>query len=198
MTTYSFVQYNVLEDLVYFQGTPTPGLVDLINDNKDNIPSIEAIIQHSTTGQLTLLNPSASIAIISFLEDTPEINLSNSKNVILKIEFEDDEITGNVDIVSKNLDGTKTYITKGGWDIIIIKPPKYPTLGKCRNCLKLAFDEDNDFNFTGNIGGSWNGTWKNGQKVYSVNIPTFPTQHSSLQFIQIIEYFGNLILHIQD
>jgi hypothetical protein len=178
MTTYSFVQYNVLEDLVYFQGTPTPGLVDLINDNKDNIPSIEAIIQHSTIGQLTLLTPSESIAIIGFLEDTPEINLSNSKNVILKIEFEDDEITGNVDIVSKNLDGTKTYITKGGWDIIIVKPPKYPTLGKCRNCLKFTFDQSNSFNFTGNIGGNWDGTWKNGQKVYSVNIPTFPTNIS--------------------
>lgn len=179
MTTYSFVQYNVLEDLVYFQGTPTPGLVDLINNNKDNIPSIEAIIQHSTIGQLTLLTPSESIAIIGFLEDTPEINLSNSKNVILKIEIIDDVEVGNVNIVSKNLDGTKTYVTKLGIGPLIIKlPPKYPTLGKCRNCLKLAFDEDNDFNFTGNIGGTWNGTWKNGQKVYSVNIPTFPTNIS--------------------
>jgi hypothetical protein len=154
MTTYSFVQYNVLEDLVYFKGTPTPGLVDLINENKDNIPSIKAIIQNSTIGQLALLSPSASIAIISFLEDTPEINLSNSKNVILKIEIIDDTEIGNVDIVSKNLDGSKTYVTKGGPLIVvgdIIKFPKYPTLGKCRNCLKLTFDEDNNFNFTGLI-----------------------------------------------
>jgi hypothetical protein len=114
MTTYSFVQYNVLEDLVYFQGTPTPGLVDLVNENKDNIPSIRAIIQNSTIGQLALLPPSASISIINFLENTPEINLSNSKNVILKIEIIDDIEIGNVDIVSKNLDGSKTYVTKGG------------------------------------------------------------------------------------
>jgi len=179
MTTYSFVQYNVLEDLVYFQGTPTPGLVDLINDNKDNIPSIEAIIQNSTTGQLTLLSPTASIAIINFLEATPEINLSNSKNVILKIEIINNITIGNVDIVSKNLDGTKTYVTKGGLLIVvgdIIKLPKYPTLGKCRNCLKFTFfNQTHNFNFTGNIGGTWDGTWKNGQKVYSVAIPTFPS-----------------------
>jgi hypothetical protein len=80
MTTYSFVQYDVLKDLVYFKGTPTPGLVDTINENKNDISSIRDIIQNNTTGQLNLLPPSASITIISFLEDTPEINLSNSKN----------------------------------------------------------------------------------------------------------------------
>ena len=48
-------------------------------------------------------------------------------------------------------------------------------MGKCRNCLKFTFDEDNEFNFTGNIGGTWDGSFKNGQKVYSVDIPTFPT-----------------------
>ena len=78
MTTYSFVQYDVLKDLVYFKGTPTPGLVDTINENKNDISSIKDIIQNDTTGQLTLLPSAASIAIINFLEATPEINLSNS------------------------------------------------------------------------------------------------------------------------
>ena len=181
MTTYSFVQYDVLKDLVYFKGTPTPGLVDTINENKNDISSIKDIIQNDTTGQLTLLPSAASIAIINFLEATPEINLSNSKNVILKIEIIDDIEVGNVNIVSKNLDGTKTYVTKSGLLIAvgdIIKPPKYPTMGKCKNCLKFLFDPDNSFNFTGNIGGIWDGTWKNNQKVYDVSIPTYATPQS--------------------
>ena len=181
MTTYSFVQYDVLKDLVYFKGTPTPGLVDTINENKNDISSIKDIIQNDTTGQLTLLPSAASIAIINFLEATPEINLSNSKNVILKIEIIDGIEVGNVNIVSKNLDGTKTYVTKSGLLIVvgdIIKLPKYPIMGKCKNCLKFSFDPDNSFNFTGNIGGIWDGTWKNNQKVYDVSIPTYATPQS--------------------
>jgi hypothetical protein len=90
---------------------------------------------------------------------------------------------GNVDVVSRNLDGTKTYATKGGASLIIsidiLKPgKKWKTMGKCRNCLKFTFDEDNEFNFTGNIGGTWDGSFRNGQKVYDVNIPTFPTNTS--------------------
>ena len=84
MTTYSFVQYDVLKDLVYFKGTPTPGLVDTINENKNDISSIRDIVQNDTIGQLDLLSSAASIAIINFLEDTPEINLSNSKKCYLK------------------------------------------------------------------------------------------------------------------
>jgi len=181
MTTYSFVQYDVLKDLVYFKGTPTPGLTDTITENSNDISSIRDIIQNDTTGQLTLLSSAASIAIINFLETTPEINLSNSKNVILKIEIIDSIEVGNVNIVSKNLDGTKTYVTKGGLLIAIgdiIKLPKYPTMGKCKNCLKFSFDPDNNFNFTGNIGGIWDGTWKNNQKVYDVSIPTYATPQS--------------------
>jgi hypothetical protein len=51
-------------------------------------------------------------------------------------------------------------------------------MGKCRNCLKFTYDKSNEFNFTGNIGGTWDGTFKNGQKVYDTNIPTFATPQS--------------------
>lgn len=183
MTTYSFVQYDVLNDLIYFKGTPTPGLVDTINENKNDINSIKAIIQNDTTGQLNLLPANAAQEIKDFLTTVPEISLTRSKFITLTIAIIDDVEMGNVDVVSRNLDGTKTYATKGGaaLEIIIdiLKPkPKWKTMGKCRNCLKFTYDEDNSFNFTGNIGGSWDGTWKNGQKVYDVNIPTFATPQS--------------------
>ena len=183
MTTYSFIQYDVLNDLVYFKGTPTPGLVDILNENKDDLSSIKAIIQNDTTGQLNLLSSDAAQEIKDFLIATPEIDLADSKSVILTIAIIDNTTIGNIDIVSKNLDSTKTYITKSGAtlaiNIDILKPSvKWKTMGKCRNCLKFTFDEDNDFNFTGNIGGSWDGTFRNGQKVYDVNIPTFATPQS--------------------
>jgi hypothetical protein len=76
MTTYSFVQYDVLNDLVYFKGTPTPGLVDTINENKSDITSIGAIVQNDTTGQLNLLPSDASQDIKDFLTTVPEISLS--------------------------------------------------------------------------------------------------------------------------
>jgi hypothetical protein len=183
MTTYSFIQYDVLNDLIYFKGTPTPGLSDLVSENSTDLSSIKAIIQNDTTGQLNLLPSDASQEIKDFLTTVPEISLTLSKSITLTIAIIDDVEMGNVDVVSKNLDGTKTYATKGGaaLEIIIdiLKPgKKWPTMGKCRNCLKFTYDEDNDFNFTGNIGGSWDGTWKNNQKVYDVNIPTFATPQS--------------------
>jgi hypothetical protein len=67
MTTYSFIQYDVLNDLIYFKGVPTPGLVDLINENKNDISSIRDIIQNDTTGQLTLLPSDAAQDIKNFL-----------------------------------------------------------------------------------------------------------------------------------
>jgi hypothetical protein len=177
MTTYSFVQYDVLNDLVYFKGTPTPGLVDTINENQYDTTSIRGIINNNNL--LEPLPTDAAQDIIDFLETVSEISLADSKYVTLTIAIIDDTSIGNVTVVSKNLNGTKTYATKGGaaLEIIIdiLKPgKKWPTMGKCRNCLKFTFDEDNDFNFTGNIGGAWDGTYKNGQKVYYANIPTFP------------------------
>ena len=183
MTTYSFVQYDVLKNLVYFKGTPVPELTNTITENSNNISSIKGIIQNSTTGQLNLLPTSASLNIKNFVATVPEISLANSRYVTLNIEIIDDISIGNVYLVSKNLDNTKTYATKGGSSLIIsidvLKPTKkWPTMGKCKNCLKILFQNTNIFNFTGNIGGTWDGTWRNNQKVYDVNIPTFATPQS--------------------
>jgi len=176
MTTYSFIQYDVLNNLMSFKGTPTPGLKTLIKNNNSNISSIRDILQNDQYAGDTVVPTAASSAIISFLGATPEINLANSKTIILTIEIIDDTSIGNTVIVSKNLDGTKTVVTKGGLSLAIenIKPSKkWDTMGKCDNCLKFAFSSSNAYNFTGNLGGAWNGTFKNGQKVYEFYIPNY-------------------------
>ena len=190
MTTYSFIQYDVLNNLMSFKGTPTPGLKTLIKNNNSNISSIRDILQNDQYAGDTLVPTAASSAIISFLEATSEIDLANSKTIILTIEIIDDTSIGNTVIVSKNLDKTKTVVTKGGLSLAIenIKPSKkWDTMGKCDNCLKLAFSSSNDYNFTGNLGGAWNGTFKNGQKVYEFYLPDYssPSGFGSTELYRI-------------
>jgi hypothetical protein len=190
MTTYSFIQYDVLNNLMSFKGTPTPGLKTLIKDNNSDISSIRDILQNDQYADDTVVPTAASSAIISFLEATPEIDLANSKTIILTIEIIDDTSIGNTVIVSKNLDKTKTVVTKGGLSLAVenIKPlSKWKTMGKCDNCLKFAFSSSNAYNFTGNLGGAWNGTFKNGQKVYEFYIPNYssPSGFGSTELYKI-------------
>jgi hypothetical protein len=191
MTTYSFIQYDVLNNVMSFKGTPTPGLKTLIKDNNSDISSIRDILQNDQYADNTLVPTTASVAIIDFLETVTEIDLNRSKTVILTIPIIDDVEMGNgVQIVSKNIDGTKTYVTKGKFDLAVeyIKPSKkWPTMAKCTNCLKFYFNEFNDYNFTGNLGGQWNGTFKNGQKVYEFYLPDYssPSTYGSTVLYRI-------------
>jgi hypothetical protein len=177
MTTYSSIQYDVLNNVMSFKGTPTPGLKTLIKDNNSDISSIRDILQNDQYADNTLVPTTASVAIINFLGTVTEINLNKSKTIILTIPIIDDIEMGNgVQIVSKNIDGTKTYVTKGKFSVAVeyIKPTKkWPTMAKCLDCLKFYFNEFNDYNFTGNLGGNWNGTFKNGQKVYEFYLPDY-------------------------
>lgn len=173
MTTYLSIRYDVLNSVINYLDAPTPDLANLLRGADLYNDDITDILQNIKFDSEIPLSQTVYEDILDFLNTVPELDLNDSKTVILRIEFEDDEITGNVDIVSKNLDGTKTYITKGGWPIIIIKPFKFPTLGKCRDCLKLTFGSDNDYNFTGNLGGDYLGSFRNGQKQYQFYLPDF-------------------------
>jgi len=173
MTTYLYIKYDISNQVMNYLDAPTPGTADLLQGTDLTNKYVQDVLQNFTFDSKVPLPSTTYQDILDFLLDVPELNLNNSKDVILKIEFEDDEITGNVEIVSKNLDGTKTYITKGGWPIIIIKPFKFPTLGTCRDCLKLTFGSDNNYNFIGNLGGNWLGTYRNGQKQYQFFLPDY-------------------------
>ena len=180
MTTYTIVQYDVARDVMYFLGAPTPDLKTLIENNSLSDESTKQIIQGDSSTQNELVPASASAFLLNFFEnDVPEIDLNNAITVTSKIEIIDDTEAGDVYVICKNQDKTTTYVTKSGsaWDVVyvdLLKPgKKWLTMGKCDNCLKLAFSSSNDYNFIGNLGGSWDGTFKNGQKVYEFYLPDY-------------------------
>jgi len=173
MITYSLIQYDVLNSVMNPLQTPSPGLADLLQGKDLSNPDIKDILQNIKFNSRIPLPQSTYEGILDFLNTVTELDLTNSKTIILKIELDDEEITGNVDIISKNLNGKNTYITKSGFLIPIPIFILFKTLGNCRSCLKLTFKEDNDYNFTGNLGASYLGSFKNGQKQYSFFLPDF-------------------------
>jgi uncharacterized protein (TIGR02145 family) len=185
MTTYSFVQYDVLTGGMYFKGTPTPDLDLTISEGSISSLNTKEYLQYIQTEGNLPVTQSASQAIISYLNTVSEIDLNNSKTVVLTIEILDNTTSGNVNIVSKNLDGTKTYALKsssfspGVVEWIKPLPTKWITMDKnCPNCIKASFfgtgsSSGSIFNFTGDIGGQYAGTYANGQKSYFLNIPSY-------------------------
>jgi len=182
MTTYTIVQYDITRDVMYFLGAPTPDLKTLIEDNSLSDTATKQVIQGDSSTQNSLVPASGSVFLLDFLEnDVPEIDLNNAISVTLKIGIVDDTEVGDVYVICKNQDGTTTYVTKDGltWDIIyvdILKPSKkWATMSKnCPTCLKFDFvTGSNAFNFYGNLGGSWTGGWKNGQKEYNFFLPDY-------------------------
>jgi hypothetical protein len=51
MTTYTIVQYDVARDVMYFLGTPTPGLKTLIENNSLSDPLTKQIIEGDSSTQ---------------------------------------------------------------------------------------------------------------------------------------------------
>jgi uncharacterized protein (TIGR02145 family) len=187
MATYSFVQYDVLTGGMYFKGTPTPDLDLTISEGRISSLNTKNYLEFvQDEGQLPVTQ-SASQAIISYLNTVNEINLNNSKEVILSIEIISDSASGNVNMVSKNLDGTKTYALKSSsfssTVIDWIKPekPKWKPMSKfCPDCLKASFfgtgsSSGSLFNFTGDIAGQYAGVFVNAQKSYKLVIPNYST-----------------------
>jgi uncharacterized protein (TIGR02145 family) len=185
MATYSFVQYDVLTGGMYFKGTPTPDLDLTISEGRISSLNTKNYLEFvQDEGQLPVTQ-SASQAIISYLNTVNEINLNNSKEVILSIEIISDSASGDVNMVSKNLDGTKTYALKSSsfssTVIDWIKPekPKWKPMSKfCPDCLKASFlgtgsSDGSIFNFTGDIAGQYAGIFINAQKSYKMVIPNY-------------------------
>jgi uncharacterized protein (TIGR02145 family) len=185
MTTYSFVQYDVLTGGMYFKGTPTPDLDLTILEGRISSVNTKEYLQYIQDEAQLPVTQSASQAIINYLDTVDEIDLNNSKEVILTIEIINNTSSGNVNMVSKNLDGTKTYALKSSSfseaviDLLKPKPTKWKTFSKnCNNCVKALFfgtgsSSGSLFNFTGDIGGSNVGSYINGQKSWTLNIPNY-------------------------
>ncbi len=168
---------------MYFTSTPTPGFKQTAKEGGLSTTQDSEYIESIQSDTNNVVPQEASDYIKTYLQGIPGLDLNNSKSINLRIEIIDDVSVGEVLIISKNTNRTITTISvsDNNWPeskIEIIKPViKWPNLGKCRNCLKFSFDKTlHDlelFNFIGSIGGNWDGTWKNNQKVYQVQIPDF-------------------------
>lgn len=176
MITYSIIQYDILRSTMYLQGSPIPGLSETLKDQNFLDVATQDILQYVSSERNLFLTSEEYQEILTYLESVPEINLTTSQAITLRVEIEDEAVTGNVGILSRNTNGTKTQVLKGGFPLLpwIIKPIIiFRTLGNCRNCLKLTFQTDNVYNFTGNLGAQYWGSFKNGQKQYSFYLPNY-------------------------
>jgi len=190
MTTYSFIKYDVLKDIMYFKSTPTPDFKQLIKADGISTEQDREVIEGVQSTYNNLIPQDTSEYIKSYLEDIPELDLSKSNYITLKIEIFENNTVGTILIISQNTNRTLTTINvpTNDWPTQIaskLKPEvKYPVLGKCKNCLKFTFQKDNVFNFVGNLGGEWDGSFRNGQKVYRFFLPdyTFPSNGASTDY----------------
>lgn len=180
MTTYSFIKYDVLKDIMYFKSTPTPDFKQQVKTGGISTEQDREVIEGIQATYNNLIPQDAFDYIKSYLEAIPELDLNNSKNITLKVEIDEDtNEVGTVLIVSQNTNRTLTTINvpTNDWPTPIASkiklPVKYPTLAKCGNCLKFTFGINNEFNFVGNLGGQWDGSFRNGQKVYQFNLPDY-------------------------
>jgi hypothetical protein len=115
MNSNSILKYDLVKDLIYFSKTQTPGLADFIKDYTSSSPeTVESLIKDSQIEGITQIPVSASNAIKSFLATVGGLNLTTSKNITLNLEILEGIDIGNVDIVSKNFDKSKTYFSKNG------------------------------------------------------------------------------------
>jgi hypothetical protein len=188
MATYSLIQYDVLKNVMYFKGTPTPDIESYIEDGGFSNESNQDLIQSVVDEGNSLVPSAASTYIINYINSSlPEIDLNNAISVTLNLTIIVVGIREKVDkiyVTSFNTDGTRTYTIGSGLSfpdniVAFINPIiKFPPLAKCRNCLKFTFQKDHTFNFVGNLGGQFNPTlgnagFINGQKAYSVTIPDY-------------------------
>jgi hypothetical protein len=112
MTTNSFIQYDVLKNLVYFKGTPVPGLEEVIgNTNISSDEDARGLLQNVKDESYISVPSHTKQDLIDFLNTIPEIVLSDSSAITLTIEIINNITIKDTYVVSVNIDGTKTYTT---------------------------------------------------------------------------------------
>jgi hypothetical protein len=192
MTTYSFIKYDVLKDLMYFKSTPTPDFKQTVKTEGISTEQDREYIEGIQSSYNNLVPQEASDYIKTYLQGVPGLDLNNSKSINLRIAINDNNTVGEILIISQNLNRTITTISvpNNNWlesKIELIKPViKFPTLGKCLNCLKFDFlTGSNDYNFYGSLGGEWTGQYINNQKEYRFFLPDFS---SALNYGATTEY----------
>ena len=158
MINYSLVGYDVVNNKIFFKGTPTPGTKDLFQgENLETSVANDILLNYEDQENETIEDS----LTISFLKSLlTDFSITATKFVDFRIEIEDLTSIPNVSIIAENLDKTKSYVNTGTVTpakllqlIDILKPPrKYKTMAKCRNCLVTNFlSGSNDYNLEGSI-----------------------------------------------
>ena len=178
MTTYSYLQYGIKEDIIAFQPTIALGLDDFIKTHSEDEASVKSLILNSKTEGIVSVPSSSQVTLKNFLNTVDGLTVQKSETILLKVEIINDITVGNVEITSINLDRSKNYFKKGGESIqsllnVLIPIEKFKTMGNCKSCLKLTWQNDNNLGFSGNLGATWDGGYKNFQKTYIVDIPNY-------------------------
>ena len=194
MTTYSYLQYGIKEDIIAFQPTIALGLDDFIKTYSEDEAAVKSLILNSKTEGIVSVPSSSQVTLKNFLNNVDGLTVQKSETILLKVEIIDDITIGNVEITSINLDRSKSYFKKGGESIQfllnVLKPiEKFKTMGNCKNCLKLTWQNDNNLGFSGNLGATWDGGYKNFQKTYIVNIPNYTNLSNYGQITQYKIYW---------
>ena len=178
MTTYSYLQYGIKEDIIAFQPTIALGLDDFIKTHSEDEASVKSLILNSKTEGIVSVPSSSQVTLKNFLNNVDGLTVQESQTILLKVEIIDNITVGNIEITSINLDRSKSYFKKDGKSIqsllnVLIPIEKFKTMGNCKSCLKLTWQNDNNLGFSGNLGATWDGGYKNFQKTYIVDIPNY-------------------------
>ena len=201
MTTYSYLQYGIKEDIIAFQPTIALGLDDFIKTYSEDEASVKSLILNSKTEGIVSVPSSSQVTLKNFLNNVNGLTVQESQTILLKVEIIDNITVGNIEITSINLDRSKSYFKKDGESIQfllnVLKPiEKFKTMGNCKSCLKLTWQNDpssvyynNSLGFSGNLGATWNGGYKNFQKKYIVDIPNYTNLSNYGQITQYEIYW---------
>ncbi len=189
MANYSLIRYKVREDKMFLRAPSPfdPGNVILNSGSSDYDPFLQdSIIKYSD-----LNNQSLSSSVVNAIKSQIEgiVDLPNASNVYINIEIVNTSSIGEIDVTYTNIDGTVTSSLKTNGSLTeeiiskidVFEDKEWNQMANCFNCAKLSFFSGsfgNNFNFTGDIGGEWLGAWKNGQKVYKLDIPDFSSAAS--------------------
>jgi len=187
MINYSFVGYDIVNDRIFFKGTPTPGTKDLFQgENLQTSVAADILFNYEDQENETIEDSTTISFLKSLLTD---FSITATKSVDFRIEIEDLTSISNISIIAENLDKTKSYVNTGTVTfakisqlIDILKPkPKWKTMGKCRNCLVVNFlSGSNNYNLEGSINGEHIGDYNFNQKRYEFDLidytnPSLPT-----------------------
>ena len=112
MTTYSYLQYGIKEDIIAFQPTIALGLDDFIKTYNEDEASVKSLILNSKTEGIVSVPSSSQVILKNFLNNVNGLTVQESQTILLKVEIIDNITVGNIEITSINLDRSKSYFKK--------------------------------------------------------------------------------------